>query len=76
MIYNTRGRSSRRYGANSVRFDALRLMRSIRDELDEQKGMTFAQQQTYIRKRLRDESANTCEHCDSELTGRTEKVSR
>ena len=36
------------------RFDAVRMMRSIRDELDEKiRGMTLEQQQTYIRQRLR-----------------------
>ena len=39
-------------------FDAVRMMRLIRDEISKQiKGMTFEQEQRYIRKRLYEESA-------------------
>ena len=39
---------------NEKRFDAVRLMRSIRSELNEQvRGMTFAEEQAYTRERLR-----------------------
>lgn len=38
-------------------FDAVRMMRTIRNELNEQlRGMTFAEQQAYIRDRLRPRS--------------------
>ena len=38
-------------------FDAVRMMRSIRDDLNERmRGMTFAEEQAYIRDRLRSRS--------------------
>ena len=38
---------------NEKTFDAVRLMRSIRNDLNEQtRGMTFEEQQAYIRERL------------------------
>ncbi len=38
---------------NEKTFDAVRLMRSIRDDLNEQtRGMTFEEQQAYIHERL------------------------
>lgn len=38
---------------NEKTFDAVRLMRSIRSDLNEQmRGMTFDEQQAYIRERL------------------------
>ena len=39
------------------KFDAVQMMRSIRDRIsDEIDGMTFEEEQTYIKKRLRDAS--------------------
>lgn len=39
-------------------FDTVRMMRLIRDEISKQiKGMTFEQEQRYIRKRLYEESS-------------------
>ena len=39
------------------RFDAVRMMRLIRDEIGEQiRDMTFEQEQRYIRKRLHEQS--------------------
>ena len=39
------------------KFDAVQMMRSIRDRIsDEIEGMTFEEEQTYIKKRLRDAS--------------------
>lgn len=44
---------------SNKRFDAVRMMRSIRDKLSEQiSGMTFEEEQAYIRLRLRDEPAD------------------
>ncbi len=41
------------------RFDAVHMMRSIRDALCEQvRDMTFEEEQTYIRQHLRDESTD------------------
>ncbi len=41
---------------SSKPFDAVRMMRSFRDKLSEQiSGMTFEEEQAYIRRRLRDE---------------------
>ena len=41
---------------NNKPFDAVQMMRSIRDKLSEQiSGMTFEEEQTYIRQHLRDE---------------------
>ena len=38
-------------------FDAVRMMRAIRDELNQQmRGMTFAEEEAYIRERLRSRS--------------------
>ena len=38
-------------------FDAVQMMRSIRDRISKEiSGMSFAEEQTYIQKRLRDES--------------------
>ncbi len=46
---------------NEKRFDAVRLMRSIRSELNEQvRGMTFAEEQAYIRERLRRDCPVRC----------------
>lgn len=41
---------------NNKPFDAVQMMRSIRDKLSEQvSGMTFEEKRAYIRQRLRDE---------------------
>ena len=42
------------------RFDAVRMMRAIRNDLDEQmRGMTFDEEQAYIWKHLRSRSTDT-----------------
>ena len=55
-------------------FDAVQMMRSIRDKLGKQiSGMTFEEEQTYIRQRLRDESTDGISGAgleDSVQTGR------
>ena len=41
------------------RFDAVRMMRAIRNDLDEQmRGMRFDEEQAYIRKHLRSRSTD------------------
>ena len=46
-------------------FDAVQMMRSMRDRISEEiSGMTFEEQQTYIHERLKDESiARFCKPC-------------
>ncbi len=42
---------------SNKQFDAVQMMRSIRDELSKQiSGMTFEEEQAYIRQRLREEA--------------------
>lgn len=51
-------------------FDAVQMMRSIRDTLSEQiKGMTFEEERDYIRKRLREENAEGISGTDTGETG-------
>ena len=49
------------------KFDAVQMMRSIRDRISgEIDGMSFQEQQTYIRKRLRDASKTRVVSCGNE----------
>lgn len=54
---------------NKKSFDAVQMMRSIRNTLSEQiKGMTFEEERDYIRKRLREENAEEISGTDTRET--------
>ena len=58
--------------ATKKSFDAVQMMRSIRDTLSEQiKGMTFEEERNYIRKRLREENVEGTSGTDTGETGET-----